>query len=422
LLKLPFRTYTDASTYFGTQSAVKALDSACQELLDESIPELYDAIFIDEGQDFGSSYYRLCYHLLKQPKRIIWGYDEIQSLEALEIPTAETLFGRDADNNPLVDLDGSYPGDIEKDQILYHCYRNPRPVLVAAHTFGLGLLRRGGAIQFIDTVGGWQDIGYEIQGATDNKLKAGERVTLIRPEENSPHHLEKLAGYKSLVTHRVFTNKDEECSWIAEDIARQFTAEELRPEEIAIIILDARRKFVDNELALFQNELTKRGLRIFNTARTLDVFRQEHHISFANVFRAKGNEASLVYVYGFERTSGQSDVDIVKRRNTAFTAMTRTKGWLVLTGVGNAAAELFEEVDAALAQIGSVSFIVPDVNNIQRNLETYENHRRREKNKKAEKSMYQLIKDLSDVDPGDLSEEQKKVLYRLLFGKNMGNT
>ena len=45
----------------------------------------------------------------------MWGYDEVQSLEDLDIPTAETLFGRDANGNPIVDLDGVYPGDIEKD-------------------------------------------------------------------------------------------------------------------------------------------------------------------------------------------------------------------------------------------------------------------------------------------------------------------
>ena len=136
LTKQPFRNYSDAQTYFATNSN-RAFDKCCEELLTSGlVPELYDAVLIDEAQDFGIHYLRLCYQALRQPKRIVWGYDEVQSLEDLDIPTAETLFGRDANGNPIVDLDGVYPGDIEKDMILYHCYRNPRPVLVAAHAFG----------------------------------------------------------------------------------------------------------------------------------------------------------------------------------------------------------------------------------------------------------------------------------------------
>jgi superfamily I DNA and RNA helicase len=105
---------------------------------------------------------------------------------------------------------------------------------------------------------------------------------------------------------------------------------------------------------------------------TKDVFRAVGAVTITSVFRAKGSEASLIYVYGFEDVSGNTDV--VRKRNRAFTAMTRTRGWLVLTGIGHAK-ELFQEIDAILEKIGCVSFIVPDMATIQRNLETYENQR-----------------------------------------------
>lgn len=408
-----FRTYTDASQYFATQSAMAALDSSCQELLEFEIPEIYDAIFIDEGQDFGKYYFQMCYHLLRQPKRIVWGYDEVQSLEALAVPTAEELFGRDATGVPVVDLDGSYPNGIEKDQILYHCYRNPRPVLLAAHAFGLGLVRKGGAVQFINTVGGWQDIGYELEGSSSDKLKEGEIVTLHRIPDNSPHHLEQIVGYHNLVERRLFQNREDEISWIADDIRRNIFEEELKPEEIVVISLDSRKRLYEPEFALLQNKLQIQGIDLLDTGSAPDTFRREACVSFSSIFRAKGNEGSLVYVYGFERSGGKTDT--VKKRNTAFTAMTRTKGWLVLTGIGDEAKEQFVELDAILEQVGKVTFVVPDIAKIQRNLETFENQRRRERNKKAEKSMSQLIKDLADVDPSDLSEDQKKILYRILF-------
>lgn len=70
-------------------------------------------------------------------------------------------------------------------------------------------------------------------------------------------------------------------------------------------------------------------------------------VSLTSIFNAKGNEASVIYVLGFEQV-GQYPNLIVQQRNMAFTAMTRTKGWCVLTGVGVWATNLFREFDAIL--------------------------------------------------------------------------
>ncbi|MFH1909556.1 MAG: NERD domain-containing protein [Chloroflexota bacterium] len=417
--KSRFRGFTDAQNHFSTISGRVALDKCCEELLggDTPVPELFDAILVDEAQDFAENYFRLCFQTLRQPRRLVWGYDEVQSLEELIIPTAETLFGYDADGKPLVDLSGTYPGEIQQDEILYRCYRNPRPVLIAAHAFGLGLLRKGGTVQFIDSVAGWQDIGYEVrEGATDGKMISGSQVTICRPQENSPHLLEKLAGYHNLIQNRLFESREKELEWIVEDVARNIQEEELKPEEIAIVALESRQKIVTSEFAILRAGLTAKGIASMQVGLdSKDIFRAEGAVTITSVFRAKGSEASLVYVYGFEDVSGNADV--VRKRNRAFTAMTRTRGWLVLTGIARAN-ELFQEIEAILEKIGCVSFIVPDMTTIQRNLETYENQRKRERARKAEKSLSQLIKDLADVNPDDLSAEQRQQLYRLLFSKN----
>ena len=386
------------------------------------VPQLFDAILADEAQDFGEYYMRLCYAMLRQPKRVIWAYDEIQSLEDLEIPTAEKLFGHDADGKPLVDLDGVYPGEIEKDMILYHCYRNPRPVLIAAHAFGLGLKRRGGAVQFIDTVGGWKDIGYEVKEMEEGALQTGQAATLYRPESNSPHLLEKLAGYHNLVEWHLFDDRQQELDWIIGDVARNILEEELMPDEIAVIALDSRRRIADAEYQILHDGLAQKGITSIRvgTDVSIDAFRVRGAVTITSVFRAKGNEASVIYVYGFEEIGNvREGYEIVTKRNLAFTAMTRTKGWLVLTGVGKVAGDLFEEIEAVLENIGSVSFVVPDMAKIQRNLETYENQRRRVRIRQAERSISKTIKDLADVNPEDLSPELKKQLYRLLFGDKL---
>jgi superfamily I DNA and RNA helicase len=416
-----FRNYSNAKSYFGTLSGRVAFNGCCGELLEdeEQLPELFDAILIDEAQDFGENYFRLCYQLLKQPKRIIWGYDEVQSLEELEIPTAESLFGKDIDGNPLVNLDGVYPGEIEKDMILYHCYRNPRPVLIAAHVFGLGLRRLHGAVQFINTVAGWQDIGYEVEQANSNELITGQEVILHRPKSNSPHLLEELVGYHNLIQCKSFDKREQELQWIIDDIARNITEEELKPDEIAVITLDGRENVASPEYARLYQGLESRGIKSVRvgTDKSADIFRWEGCVTITSVYRAKGNEASLVYVYGIENINTSRNA--VEARNKAFTAMTRTKGWLTLTGVGKISEIYFQEIKGILEEIGRVKFMVPDMNKIQRNLETYENQRRRQRTQKAQKSLAQLLQDRSDVNPEDLPLEQRKKLIKWLLKKDM---
>jgi superfamily I DNA and RNA helicase len=66
------------------------LEAACGVLLEDAeIPSLYDAILIDEGQDFGPNFYRACRRALRDPdegsRKLIWAYDEAQTLGDLDI-------------------------------------------------------------------------------------------------------------------------------------------------------------------------------------------------------------------------------------------------------------------------------------------------------------------------------------------------
>lgn len=55
-------------------------------LTTEYEPE-YDVMLIDEAQDMPSSFFRLIYSNVKEPKRIIWAYDELQNLSNVEMPS-----------------------------------------------------------------------------------------------------------------------------------------------------------------------------------------------------------------------------------------------------------------------------------------------------------------------------------------------
>jgi len=398
------RGYTEAKNIFAYRDRNELLGKCCRELLDnsEEIPEMFDAILIDEGQDFHFDFYKLCYQVLREPKRLIWAYDEVQSLESLSIPTTIDIFGTNAGGSPVVDLEGTYPdGEVEKDMILYRCYRTPRPILVTAHMFGMGLFRPQGAVQFIPTLGGWEDIGYEVVSGT---FQPGQKLTIRRPERNSPHLLEKLAGYQGLVQWRVFDERSQEIAWVAEQIAKNLDEDELKPEEILVISLDWENN--KSIFAQLRQTLSKWGIQTARPGEDTpsEVFQMKDYVTLTGVFPAKGNEASVVYVMGFEQVAVTPRL-VVQQRNQAFTAMTRTRGWCMLTGVGKGAEALFKEIERILKDSNQITFVVPNPKTIQRNLDNLEYERRRNRIKKAQDLANQLARVLAEIDDPNLRKE-----------------
>ncbi len=65
---------------FGSQGAFRG---ACRTLLHQLTEnggvQLYDAVLIDEAQDLPQPFFELVYRSLKEPKRIMWAYDELQT-------------------------------------------------------------------------------------------------------------------------------------------------------------------------------------------------------------------------------------------------------------------------------------------------------------------------------------------------------
>lgn len=402
-------SYRQAVNLFSFSHQNELLGKCCNKLLasGKEVPEMFDAILIDEGQDFHYRFYRLCHRVLRKPKRLIWAYDEVQSLESLKIPTAIDIFGTNSKGSPLVSLEGTYPfGEVEKDMILYRCYRTPRPILVVAHIFGMGLLRPEGAVQFIPTAGGWEDIGYKI---VEGSFKPGKKLTIRRPEANSPHILEKLIGYRDLIQYHAFPEREQELAWIANQIWKNIHEDELKPEEIMVIPLDWRRSRVDiPKLKQLLVEKKISAIRPGYDTRS-DVFQMKDNVTITNIFPAKGNESSVVYVMGFEQV-GENPRLIVQQRNQAFVAMTRTRGWCILTGIGKKAIILFKEIENILKDPEKITFIVPDPRAIQRNLDSLEYERRRNRIKKANRLVDDLLRILAEINDPEI---KRKTIERL---------
>jgi len=405
---IPPKTWGDAVNAFTYKESNELLGKCCNELLKSgvSIPKIYDAVIIDEGQDFHFSFYKLCLASLKEPKRLIWAYDEVQSLEAISIPTTVDIFGVDSEGNPVVSLEGDYEEEIEKDVVLYRCYRTPRPVLVTAHVFGMGLLRPEGAVQIIPTPEGWEDIGYKVISGT---FKQDNVIKIYRPKENSPHILEDLVSYSELIKCKDFETRDDEIDWVANQINKNIKIDELNPEEILVICLN------NSLLRTYFNPLEMKLINLgvncirpgFNSPR--GEFQQKGIVTLSHIYAAKGNEASVVYIIGFDYINSNEKI-IVQLRNQAFTALTRTRGWVIVSGIGNSAKKLFKEIEQIKKNIEEITFKFPDLNKIQRNLDNLDYEQKRNARKEALEMAVTIRNLLAKADDPNLREEIIKKL------------
>ena len=98
------QSWRTAEAQYGT----RAFEGVCDELLpairEQGPKPIFDAILIDEAQDFPTSFFRTIYNVVPAPRRIIWAYDDLQNLGDYEMPSERDLFGSGADGLPLVTL------------------------------------------------------------------------------------------------------------------------------------------------------------------------------------------------------------------------------------------------------------------------------------------------------------------------------
>ena len=328
--------------YAERQSGGAAFEYACSELLNKvSIRPMYDYLFVDEGQDYPDSFLRLCSKLATN-MQFVYAYDELQTIFQPTAPTPATIFGVEDDGSPRVHL--------ERDTVLYKCYRNPREILVCAHAVGFGIY--GKMVQMLENEEHWNDVGYVLTGG---QLRPGDKVELLRPAENSLGTLSEKQTIDELVSAASYDSFDEEVAATVRSI-RQDLKDGLRPDDIVVTVVDDRN--AKAYLGLIATKLQNYSIRSNNIhgAMGLVDFQRDDHVTLTTVHKAKGNEGFVVYVVG---ASAASAVPGKQNRNKLFTAMTRAKGWLRVSGVGSAANALAKEIELAKRNFPSLRFVYP---------------------------------------------------------------
>jgi superfamily I DNA and RNA helicase len=95
--------YLDFGTAKNRFGSDKAFEEACDIALQgakQFVPK-YDAVLVDEAQDFAPNFLLLCYEYLKDPKRLVYAYDELQNLGNRSLPPLKKSLGRTQMEQPV---------------------------------------------------------------------------------------------------------------------------------------------------------------------------------------------------------------------------------------------------------------------------------------------------------------------------------
>ncbi|WP_435067586.1 DEAD/DEAH box helicase [Haloplanus sp. C73] len=354
-----FFTSPQASDKFNEYNPAMKLEKVCEHLLNTTdISPQYDAILIDEGQDFTPSFYQMCRDALTDEQRLYWAADEAQNLSTLQARDLKTLFGTDENGELDIATDvseGFISGGLQGTHVMDRSFRTPRSILMTAHAFGMGLYRDD-PIRAIRDQEQWGRLGYEVTEGNFLKKNVGEPLRLERPARNSPHPLTQVEPnrdetiYPLLKTHWADTSEGE-ARWVAKQIDRDLKSG-LSKDDLMIIyfwppsVRDQAKRTLFEEIRKHSEQIENNHDAIHQVGDTDRAeFRKPGKISLTQVHYARGNESPVVYLMGLEYISKSGYDEYMSRnsnwhgqylgaRNEAFVGLSRTLAWCRVSGHG----------------------------------------------------------------------------------------
>ena len=413
--------------YFDFQSAarmfgrVNTLGRLCELVLGHvhESKEVYDAILVDEAQDFTPAFLRLCLSLLKEPKMLVFAYDELQSLSGASLPSPEEMFSGITSGTAPVWEDSIETEGPRRDIILERCYRNSRPVLVTAHALGFGIYRERtqqsetALIQMFDNPKLWTDVGYQV---AKGELREGCEVTLRRTEDTSPSFLEGHSKIDDLIQFHRFNSEEEQASWVATAIFNNLREEELRHDDIVVINPDPRT--TRGKVGLVRRRLQERGIHSHLAGVDTDAdtfYRQDaESITLTGIYRVKGNEAGMVYVINAQDCNLPA-MNLAAIRNQLFTAITRSKSWIRVLGVGSPMDALIAEFNRLKEADFVLRFLYPTAEQ-RENLRIVHRDMGRADQGTLEEHQPELQRVLADWEAGNMQAEDAMARLKEILG------
>ncbi len=246
-------------------------------------------------------------------------------------------------------------------------------------------------------------------------------MTLSRPTDTSPRFLEDHSPADDLFKFVRFESPAEQTEWVATAIHKDLTTDELRHHDIVVINPDPLT--TRDEVGPIRARLLDLGVNshVAGVDTSSDEFFSEHadSVTFSGVHRAKGNEAGMVYVVNAQDCYGGKR-NVASIRNRLFVAITRSKAWVRVVGVGNRMRRLEAEYERLKSLDFSLQFTYPtetqrqQMRMVHRDMTSAERRLTRNRGRDLAK----LVDDLEDgrVHVEDLDEQLVDRLRTFLGG------
>ena len=355
-------SWLKANRKYGADSFGRVCDSAMQDLRREgSFEPLYDIVLIDDAQDLPASFLQLAHMASKDPKRVVWAYDELQSLDGPFDLDLETPFSNDANGSKDDRSFEETASPPQENMFLGFCHRCTPWALTAAHALGCGIYRdcadegETSIFQIYDHPDRWRKMGYD---ADPVKMDYGIDVSLkcqkLRRVSNFP---ENSVGPDDAIVFESFDDSKKQAEWIAECIERDISQSKLRSQDILIVFPDVwitSPEYLDIISSLGDNGIDS---HLVGVATNSDQLVRSGSVAISHVFRAKECEVPMVYFANAQECLGGRQ--LLRRRNRLFTGITRSNGRVRICGIGDDCRLMQTEFKKVLENDFSLSFKYP---------------------------------------------------------------
>ncbi|MCQ2102271.1 MAG: AAA family ATPase [Fibrobacter sp.] len=297
----------------------------------------FDWTFVDESQDFGEGFVRLCRCVTKN--KVYLAGDIFQSIFS-EIPR-----------------------DIHPNYLLSKCYRTDPKTLMFAHGLGMGLFESK-RYQWLDEKQ-WMNCGYEVSKSQDNTITL-TREPLRRFEDidsgySSVKLIANLNGTSILdrVILEIKRIKDE-------------NKDSIKPHDICVIFLDDGDVTYDR-IAVLERMILENFSWVSNKAYETKE-KRKNEIMLSNRNNVKGLEFPFVICCTFSLGVG------LRYRNALYTMMTRSflQSVLIVENLPEKTAENLQKHLMEILAEGKMTVEIPNENEIKQiqiNIDSQENRR-----------------------------------------------
>jgi superfamily I DNA and RNA helicase len=182
-------------------------------------------------------------------------------------------------------------------------------------------------------------------------------VVLERAAQSYPEYFERLLTREDALSIHQFETDQAQAEWVASSIETNLKQDELEADDMLIVLPSAYT--AKSEMTAIAGALARRGIssHLAGVTSSRDELFVANSIAMAHIFRSKGNEAPMVYVVNAHH--GAFGVDLITRRNTLFTAITRSRAWVRICGVGPSMQIISQEVRAVQDRGFKLKFRVP---------------------------------------------------------------